>query len=164
MACAKLETSHGQEVHIMASSNAKTVQEYLESLPMERRAIIESVRDVMLENMPEGIVEVMNWGMISYEIPLSTYPKTYNKKPLLYGALAAQKSHYAVYLSNLYMDEGRMDRLLSEYDRMGIKPNIGKSCVRFTKLEKLPLEVIGEMVGSMTLEDFVTLYEKMRAT
>jgi hypothetical protein len=66
----------------MASSNAATVEEYLNELPAERRAVIEQVRQVILDNLPPGYEESMNWGMISYEVPLVCYPKTYNKQPL----------------------------------------------------------------------------------
>ena len=82
----------------MVQSRAKTVSEYLAGLPPERCGVVEQVRDVILRHLPDGYVETMNWGMISYEIPLERYPDTYNKKPLSYAALAAQKRHYAVYL------------------------------------------------------------------
>ena len=82
----------------MVKSTAKTVNEYIKSLPPERAEVIQAVRKVILENLPKGYEEVINWGMISYEIPLKTYPTTYNKKPLLTAALAAQKNYYSLQL------------------------------------------------------------------
>ena len=88
----------------MAKSNAATVQEYLDELPEDRRAVVAAVRDVVLRHLPKGYGENMNWGMISYEIPLERYPDTYNGQPLSYMALAAQKNHYALYLMCFYGD------------------------------------------------------------
>src|SRR4029078_6325705 len=82
----------------MARSTASTVDEYLASLPEERRAVISAVREVVLRNLPAGYQETMNWGAISYEVPLERYPTTYNGQPLSFAALAAQKNHYALYL------------------------------------------------------------------
>jgi len=85
-------------------SEAATVQEYLSELPPERRQIIEKVRQTILDHLPDGYEEVMNWGMITYQVPLEVYPDTYNKKPLMYAALASQKNHMAVYLTGIYLD------------------------------------------------------------
>src|SRR5690349_6776635 len=97
----------------MARSAANTVEEYLEELPAERRAVISTVRKVILNSLPKGYQETMNWGMISYEVPLSRYPTTYNGQPLAYAALAAQKNHYAVYLNGIYQ-EGAPPRWFAE--------------------------------------------------
>ena len=80
-------------------SEAKTVDGYLAELPRDRREAISAVWRVIVENLPDGYEEAMNWGMITYQVPLSTYPETYNKQPLMYAALASQKNHMAVYLS-----------------------------------------------------------------
>jgi hypothetical protein len=80
-------------------SNAASVEEYVSALPDDRRVTIERVRDVILENLPKGYEEAMNWGMITYQVPLETYPDTYNGQPLMYAALASQKNHMAVYLT-----------------------------------------------------------------
>ena len=146
----------------MVQSKASTVTEYLQELPPERREVISKVRQEILENLPEGFVESMNWGMISYEIPLERYPDTYNGKPLSYAALAAQKNHYAVYLMNIYQSPGREAWLKDEFEKAGKRLDMGKSCVRFRKLENLPLEVIGEVISSTTLEEFITNYEESR--
>ncbi len=86
-------------------SNATTIDEYLSTLPPERAEQIATVREVILQNLPEGYEESMNWGMICYQVPLTTYPDTYNKQPLMYAALASQKNHMAVYLSGIYTFE-----------------------------------------------------------
>jgi uncharacterized protein YdhG (YjbR/CyaY superfamily) len=86
-------------------SKAATVKQYISELPDDRKADIETVRKVILENLPEGYEEVMNWGMITYQVPLEIYPDTYNDKPLMYAALASQKNHVSIYLTGIYMDE-----------------------------------------------------------
>lgn len=144
----------------MARSEAKTVTEYLLELPENKREQIQKVRSVILENLPDGYVEVMNWGMITYEIPLSIFPDTYNKQPLMYAALAAQKNHNSVYLMALYVNDDWIERLKQWYDERNIKLNMGKSCIRFTKLEKLPLDFIGEVIAAYSVEDFIKFFEK----
>ncbi|MDY7079474.1 MAG: DUF1801 domain-containing protein [Chloroflexota bacterium] len=136
-------------------SSASTVKEYLAELPGERREAIEAVRRVILENLPGGYEEVMNWGMITYQVPLETYPDTYNKKPLMYAALAAQKNYMTVYLTAIYMDEEASREFEAAYRATGKRYNAGKSCVRFRKLEDLPLELIGESIASLPVSEFV---------
>ena len=96
-------------------SNAKTVDEYLSKIPEDRKNAIQKVREVILANLPEGIVETMNWGMISYEVPLSVYPDTYNGKSLSFAGLASQKNHMAVYLSSIYATESNREKFEKEY-------------------------------------------------
>ena len=86
-------------------SDATSVAEYLAELPADRRAAIEAVRQTILANLPEGYEEAMNWGMITYQVPLARYPDTYNGQPLAYAALASQKNHMAVYLTGIYADD-----------------------------------------------------------
>ena len=136
-------------------SEAKTVEEYLQSLPEDRKEAVSTVRDVILLNLPEGIEEVMNWGMISYEVPLSVYPDTYNKQPLMYAALASQKNHMAVYMSAIYMlQDSRVD-FEKAYKATGKRLDSGKSCVRFRKLDDLPLELIGKTIASINMNAFI---------
>ena len=147
----------------MASSKATTVEEYLNELPDDRRVQIEQVRDVILANLPEDYVEVMNWGMITYEVPLDIYPDTYNKKPLMYAALASQKNHMAVYLTTVYGDTGTAESFVERYKATGKKLDMGKSCVRFKTIDQLPLELIGEVIGGTEVDDFVGMVEAARA-
>ncbi len=136
-------------------SEAKTVEEYLAELPDDRREAISRVREVILENLPQGYEESMNWGMIAYEVPLATYPDTYNGQPLSYAALASQKNHMAVYLSGIYMDEAARAKFEADYKATGKRFDVGKSCVRFRKLDDLPLPVIGEAIAYLPADEFV---------
>jgi len=146
----------------VASSKASTVEEYLQELPEDRAAVVSEVRDVILKSLPRGYEETMNWGMIAYEIPLERYPDTYNKQPLMYMALAAQKNHYAVYSSGVYMDPLGESWLRSEFEKTGKKLDMGKSCIRFRRLENLPLEVIGKVAAAQSVNEFIGAYEKAR--
>lgn len=146
----------------MVSSQAKSAEAYLDELPPEKRKIVSTVRDVILENLPEGYQESMTWGMLSYEIPLETYPETYNKKPLAYMALAAQKHYFALYLMGVYSDPDQERRLREGFQKAGKKLDMGKSCLRFRKLDDLPLDVIGDTTASMSPDDMIAHYEKAR--
>lgn len=145
----------------MASSKAETVEEYLQELPPERREVVSKVRDVVLANLPDGYVEDMSWGMISYEVPLDTYPNTYNGKPLSYIALAAQKRHYALYLNGVYQNPEQQAFLEQGFADEGKKLDMGKSCLRFRKLEDLPLEVVAQVVAATSVDDLIAGYESV---
>lgn len=149
-----LTIGSAKEKELMRSS-ASTVEEYMGELPEERRAAIEAVRQVVLKNLPKGYEEVMNWGMITYQVPLETYPDTYNKKPLMYAALAAQKNHMSVYLTAIYMNEKASREFETAYRSTGKRYDVGKSCVRFKELADLPLELIGESIASLQVSEFV---------
>jgi hypothetical protein len=141
----------------MVQSKAGTVAQYLEELPEERRAVVSAVRDVILENLPDGYRESMNWGMICYEIPLERYPVTYNKQPLGCAALAAQKHYYSLYVMSCYEN-----RLHEEFRKAGKKLDMGKCCVRFKKLDDLPLDAIGEIIAATPPEMVIEQYEASR--
>ena len=143
-------------------SKAKTVQEYLSDLPNDRLEAVETVRDVILDNLPEGFEEVMNWGMITYQVPLSRYPDTYNKKPLMMAALASQKNHMAVYLTGVYASEESRAEFTSAYKDTGKRMDMGRSCVRFRKLDDLPLELIGKAIAEFSVDEFIELTEEAR--
>jgi uncharacterized protein YdhG (YjbR/CyaY superfamily) len=140
-------------------SEAATVEDYLSGLPADRKEAIETVREVILANLPEGFEEVINWGMIAYEVPLERYPDTYNKKPLMYAALGSQKNHMAVYLTGIYMDDGARREFEDAYKATGKRLDVGQSCVRFRKLDDLPLALIGDTIGSVGVDDFIDRYE-----
>jgi uncharacterized protein YdhG (YjbR/CyaY superfamily) len=145
-------------------SNASTVDQYLSELPTDRRAALETVRQTILENLPQGYEEVMNWGMITYQVPLEIYPDTYNGKPLMYAALAAQKNHMAVYLTGIYMDDGARQAFEAAYKATGKRMDVGKSCVRFQKLDDLPLVLIGESIAALEVTEFVERVKKARSS
>lgn len=146
----------------MAKSNAGTVEDYLNELPAERRAVIEQVRQVILDNLPSGYQETMNWGMISYEVPLARYPKTYNQQPLSYAGLAAQKHGYSLYLMGAYNGALQQGWLAERFAAAGKKLDMGKSCLHFRRLDDLPLAVIAEAIARVGVDDFIAHYERSR--
>ena len=146
----------------MAQSKAETVEEYLAELSPERRSEIATVRKVILDNLPDGYVERMQYGMISYAIPLETYPVTYNKQPLGLASLASQKNYMSLYLMNVYGDTDTERWFHEEYRASGKKLDMGKSCVRFKKVEDLPLELIGQTIARTSPDEFIERYETLR--
>ena len=146
----------------MVTSKATSVKEYLAGLPSERRSSISRVRDVVRKNLPEGYREVMNWGMVTYELPLERYPDTYNGRPLCYAAIAAQKNHNALYLMSAYEDTGEAARLRDAFRKAGKKMDMGKSCLRFRNSDDLPLEAIGQVIRNTPPEKFIARYEASR--
>ena len=146
----------------MVRSNAVTVKEYLEQLPPEKREVIAAVRKVIRDNLPAGYQETMNWGMICYEVPLERFPDTYNGQPLGYVALAAQKNYFALYVMCVYEDSEQAKWLKQEFKKAGKKLDMGKSCLRFKKLEDLPLDVIGQVVAGVTPDQYIAWYEANR--
>src|SRR5918996_1036528 len=131
----------------MARSQAKSVETYLEELPDDKRAALKAVRDLVRKHLPAGYEERMNWGMISYEIPLSRYAGN-DKQPLSYVALAAQKNYNAIYMMRVYGDKVQEQKLRDAFKRAGKKLDMGKSCIRFRAADDLPLDSIGELVAS----------------
>ncbi len=142
-------------------SDAGTIAEYLAALPGDRRPVIEQVRSVILANLPPGFEEAMNWGMITYQVPLERYPDTYNGQPLMFAAIASQKNHMAVYLTGIYMSEAARREFEAAYRATGKRFDVGKSCVRFRKLDDLPLDLIGETVGAISVETFIQRVEEI---
>ena len=136
-------------------SNASTVEEYLAELPVDRREMIEAVRKVILDSLPAGYEEAINWGMISYQVPLEVCPDTYNRQPLMYAALASQKNYCSLYLTAIYMSEEGKQEFEEAYRATGKRYDVGKSCVRFRKLDDLPLPLIGEVIASVGVDEFV---------
>lgn len=145
-------------------SEANTVKQYLVELPEERRSTVEAARKVILDHLPAGYEEVMNWGMITYQVPLDSYPDTYNGKPLMYAALASQKNYISLYLTGVYLDETARKSFIEQYRLTGKKLDMAKSCVRFRKLEDLPLPLIGEAIAAYDVASFVSRVESARKT
>lgn len=143
-------------------SKATTVEQYLRELPDDRRDQIKQVREVILQYLPNDYEEVMNWGMITYQVPFSICPDTYNNQPLLYAALASQKNHMAVYLSGVYCNDDSRLEFEEAYKASGKKLDMGKSCVRFRNIDNLPLEVIGQSIATYTAKEFADMYKAGR--
>ena len=146
----------------MVYSKAKTVAAYLSELPEDRRAAISAVRKVVRRHLPAGYRESINWGMITWAVPLARYPTTYNGQPLCYAALAAQKNHLALYLMNVYQDSEQAGWLKAAYKKAGKKPDMGKSCIRFRAVDDLPLDAIAKIVASTPVKVFIARYEASR--
>jgi uncharacterized protein YdhG (YjbR/CyaY superfamily) len=145
----------------MVMSKAATVDEYLDALPPERRAVVAAIRKVILKHLPKGFREGMNYGMPTYEVPLDEYPNTYNGQPLCYAAVAAQKNHYAIYL--MCTGNPKLQKLVEDgFKKAGKKLDMGKSCIRFRKLEDVPLDVIGKVVASVSKKEWIAIYEASR--
>jgi uncharacterized protein YdhG (YjbR/CyaY superfamily) len=143
-------------------SSAKTVSEYIKELPPERALVIKQIRKLVKQNLPAGYKECMRWGMISWEVPLSRYPVTYNGQPLSYIALAAQKNNYSLYLMGCYANEKDRAAFEKGFKAAGKKLDAGKSCVRFKKVEDLPLDLIAKQVSRHSVDQYIELYEKSR--
>jgi hypothetical protein len=146
----------------LARSDAATVSEYLAGLPPERREVMQAVREVILENLPAGYRETMNWGMACYELPLERYPDTYNRQPLAVVALAAQKGSYSFYLS-CFQDEDELRRRREALAAAGTGLDLGMSCIRFKRATDLPLQALGEIIAGTTPEVLIGCYQRARA-
>ena len=144
-------------------SEAKTVEEYLSQLDEGRRKAISAVRNVVLDNLPDGYEETLQYGMIAYVVPRSVVANTYNGQPLMYIALASQKRHVSLYLTNVYADESVAEWFRERYRATGKKLNMGKSCVRFRELDDLPRELVGEVVAKSPIAELVEMYEASRS-
>jgi hypothetical protein len=143
-------------------SYAEDVESYLSTLPADRQADMHKLRALMLEHLPPGYEEVMNWGMISYQVPLAVFPNTYNGQPLMYAALASQKNHMSLYLTSLYADELNRKEFEKAYLDSGKRLDAGKSCLRFRKLDDLPLPLITRTIASTPPKEFIRLVQKAR--
>src|SRR5262245_46375556 len=136
-------------------SKAKTVAEYLASLPPDRRTAIEAVRKVILKNLDKDYEEGMQYGMIGYYVPHRIFPQGYHcdpKQPLNFAGLASQKNHMALYLMCYYNNE---TWLREAWAKTGKKLDMGKACIRFKKLDDLPLEVIGEAIHRIPAKKYI---------
>ena len=130
--------------------------------PEGRRETVAAVRQIILDNLPDGYQEIVSWGMIGYGIPLDRYPNTYNKQPLSYIALASHKSYISLYLMSVYGDPQQEAWLKAAFAEAGKKLDMGKSCLHFRKLDDLPLDVIAEVVASTPPNEYIVRYEASR--
>ncbi len=146
----------------MVQSKATTVDQYLDELPPDRRETVAAIRDLVLENLPAGYEETMSFGMIGYVVPFEIQPETYNGQPLEYVALASQKNYISLYLMNVYGHKETQEWFLKAYKASGKKLNMGKSCVRFKKIDDLPLDVIARVVSLTPMDEFVKAYRASR--
>jgi len=143
-----------------------SVKDYIATFPPDRRATLEAVRAVILENLDAGFEEGMQYGMIGYYVPHRLFPAGYHtnpKEPLPFLALASQKQGLALYLMHLYADAGEAEWFESAWAKAGKKLDMGKSCLRFRKLDDLALDVLGATLRRVSAADYVKQYERQRA-
>ena len=143
-------------------SKATTVEQYLAELPADRREVLQAIRAVILANLPPGIAEGMQYGMIGYFVPHSVYPPGYHcdpKQPLPFAALASQKNYISIYLGCIYCDGEHEAWFRAAWAKTGKKLDMGKSCVRCKKIDDVPLKVIGQAIKRMSTKKFIERYE-----
>ena len=145
-------------------STAKSPEEYIESLPEDRKPAMEKLRNVILKNLPKGFEETMGYGMLGWVVPHAMYPKGYHcdpKTPLPFLSIASQKNFIAVYHMGIYSDPNLLNWFTSEYPKhVKTKLDMGKSCIRFKKPDQIPFELIGALVQKMTPSDWILTYEE----
>jgi len=142
---------------------ADSPDHYIEQLPEERQAVMSQLRQVIKSQLPEGYKEITSYGMIGYVVPHDLYPSGYHcnpKLPLPFIHIASQKNFIAVYHMGIYADPELMQWFVEEYPKhSSLKLNMGKSCIRFKNINKIPFELIGALASKMSVQDWVALYE-----
>ncbi|MDG1571196.1 DUF1801 domain-containing protein [Robiginitalea sp. M366] len=145
-------------------SEATTPEAYLEQLPEARQAVVSRLREVILEHLPDGFQETMNYGMLGYVVPHSRYPAGYHcnpKLPLPFLNLASQKQYVALYHMGIYADPELLQWFKEAYAAAGAgRLDMGKSCIRFKKPEEIPFELIGELCTKITVDQWIERYEQ----
>lgn len=147
----------------MVNSKASTPDEYMAELPEDRREVMAALRKLIRKHLPKGYQETIGWGMLTWVIPLEKYPDTYNGEPLGYVALCAQKNYYALYMLGPYADPVQDAQLRAAFKAAGKKLDMGKSCLRFKKLEDLELDAIAKSIASTPPKRYIEQYEAARA-
>lgn len=141
---------------------ASSPEDYISQIPEERQPYFSKLRDVINANLPEGFEERMSYGMIGYVVPHSIYPDGYHcdtKLPLPFMNIASQKNFVALYHSGIYAHEPLLNWFVNEYPKHNkTKLDMGKSCIRFKKFDKLPYELIGELVTKMSVQEWIDIY------
>lgn len=137
--------------------------EYLQLIPDDRKPAMNRLRQTILANLPKGFEETMSYGMIGYVVPKTIYPAGYHcdpKLPLPFISIASQKNFVAFYHMGIYIEKEILDWFTAEYTRRSnLKPDMGKSCIRFKKPEEIPFELIGELVQKTSVEKWIEIYE-----
>ncbi len=143
---------------------ASNPEEYISKIPKERQEAMSKLRQTIFDNIPKGFKEEMSYGMIGYVVPHSLYPDGYHcapELPLPFISIASQKNFVALYHMGIYADKKLLDWFVGEYLKyVKTKLDMGKSCIRFKKIETIPYELIGELCTRMTVQQWIDLYEK----
>ncbi len=145
-------------------SKAKTIDQYIDELPDDRKKAISELRKTIKKNLPKGFAEEMSYGMIGYVVPLSMYPKGYRCNPSLplpYMNLGSQKNYIALHHMGVYADKKLLDWFTKEYPKhCKTKLDMGKGCIRFKKMDDIPYKLIGELAGKVTPKEWIATSEK----
>ncbi len=145
-------------------SLAKTVNEYIAELPIERQQVINELRKIIKKNLPKGFVEEMSYGSIGYVVPHSIYPKGYHCNPTLplpFFGIASQKNFVSFYHMGIYANDTLLNWFIDEYKKaVPSKLDMGKSCIRMKKFDQIPYALYGELVKKITVQQWIDLYEK----
>ncbi|HEX8561522.1 MAG TPA: DUF1801 domain-containing protein [Flavobacterium sp.] len=145
------------------TSVATTPEEYIASLPEDRRDAMQKLRNIIIENLPEGFDETIAYGMIGYVVPHSVYPAGYHCDPKLrlpFINIASQKNFIALYHMGMYADKPLFDWFTEQYPlHSKAKLDMGKSCVRFKKLDAIPYDLIGELASKLSPQQWIGIYE-----
>jgi hypothetical protein len=145
------------------TSDAKNPVEYINSLPEDRKVVVEKFRNLILQKLPTGFEEGMNYGMLGYYVPHSIYPKGYHCKPsdpLPFIGLASQKNSINFYHMGIYAKKELYDWFVTEYSKHSLrKLDMGKSCIRFKKFDEIPFDLIGELITKVSVEEWINTYE-----
>ena len=144
---------------------ANSPDDYISKLPEDRQEVISKLRKVVLDKLPKGFSEEMSYGMIGYVVPHSIYPDGYHcdpKLPLPFMSMASQKNFVAFYHMGIYADEKLLDWFVKEYPKHSkYKLDMGKSCIRFKRMNDIPYDLIGELVSKVSVDDWVNRYESV---
>ncbi len=145
------------------TSNATTVEQYINELPAERKTVISALRSEILKNLPKGFKEEMGYGMIGYVVPHTLYPGGYHcdpSKPLPFANIASQKNFIAFYHMGIYAKPELLKWFLDEYAALNIgKPDMGQSCIRFKKIDQVPIKLFGKLIKKISVEDWIKIFE-----
>jgi len=143
--------------------SAHTPEQYLEQIPEWGKPAFIKLRDEILKNLPIGFVETISYGMIAYVVPHSIYPAGYHcnpEIPLPFLSIAVQKNFIALYHMGIYADKTLLDWFVHEYPKHSkAKLDMGKSCIRFKNPEQIPFDLIGELVGKISPQQWIVQYE-----
>ncbi len=144
---------------------ANTPDEYINKLPDDRKQVMNKLRETILDNLPEGFEEALSYGMIGYVVPLSIYPNGYHcnsKLPLPFMSIASQKNFIAVYHMGLYVNQKFLNWFVQEYPKhCNTKLDMGKSCIRFKKMDQIPLDLIAELTKKVSVKEWIETYDNL---
>ena len=141
---------------------ARSPEHYIDQLPEDRKQVMKKLRQTILDNLPDGFVETMSYGMIGYVVPHTVYPDGYHvdpKQPLPFMSIASQKNYVAIYHNGMYAHKKLMEWFINEYSKHSKRrPDMGKSCIRFKRIDQIPFELIGKLAGKMSPGDWIKIY------